>query len=115
MTKPVFNPDHKRVLDSFLLNIPGVVPGKMFGYPAYYINKKLFACVYGTGVGIKVPASVAEKLVGAPGIVPFQPMGRPQMKEWIQINRDTPEAYATEKDIFETSIGFVMSRYEGGK
>jgi len=39
-----FNVEHKKILDSFLLKTPGVVSGKMFGYPAYYINKKLFAC-----------------------------------------------------------------------
>jgi hypothetical protein len=38
-----FNIEHKKVLDEFLLKTPGVVSGKMFGYPAYYIQKKLFA------------------------------------------------------------------------
>ena len=56
MSPPVFNPKHKEVLDSVLLQMPGVVAGTMFGYPAYYINKKLFACLYEEGVGIKVPA-----------------------------------------------------------
>lgn len=31
----------------------------MFGYPAYYIHRKLFACVYGEGVGVKLPEDVA--------------------------------------------------------
>jgi len=43
MSPPAFNPKHKGVPDSVLLQVPGVVAGTMFGYPAYYINKKLFA------------------------------------------------------------------------
>lgn len=29
------------------------------------------------------------------------------MKEWIQINRDNPEDYLKDIEIFETSISFV--------
>jgi hypothetical protein len=43
MTKVTFNPDHKAALDTFLLHLPGVTSGKMFGYPAYYVHGKLFA------------------------------------------------------------------------
>ena len=52
MSTVTFNPAHKEVLDDVLLQIPGVVGGMMFGYPAYYINRKLFACIYEEGVGI---------------------------------------------------------------
>jgi hypothetical protein len=41
--------------------MPGVVVGTMFGYPAYYVNKKLFACLYEEGIGIKVPAKAEKK------------------------------------------------------
>ena len=86
MTKLVYNEKHKIVLDAFLLGLPGVRAGKMFGYPAYYVDDKLFACVYGSGVGVKVPEDFAAGLLKRPYIVPFQPMGKPKMKEWIQIN-----------------------------
>jgi len=88
MNKADFNLKHKRVIDSFLLKVPGVVSGKMFGYPAYYINKRLFACIYENGVGIKVPENVANDLIGKKGVVYFQPLGKAKMKEWIQINRE---------------------------
>ncbi len=64
MGKANFNVEHKKILDSFLLETPGVVSGKMFGYPAYYINNKLFACVYENGVGIKIPGNKANELIG---------------------------------------------------
>lgn len=107
MGKIVYNQEIKDVLDSFLTEIPIVVPGKMFGYPAYYVNKKLFACVYQDGVGLKVPSDTAENLLKEEGIIPFTPMGRKKMKEWIQINRKSPQDYLIDKDIFEESIEFV--------
>lgn len=89
MTKVLFNPDHKAVLDAFLQQLPGVTSGKMFGYPAYFIHGKLFACVCGDGVGVKVkvPEETAISLLANTHIVPFQPMGKPKMREWVQINR----------------------------
>ena len=109
ITKVVFNPEHKKVLDSFLLEIPGVVPGKMFGYPAYYVGKKLFACLYEEGVGIKVPENMAQELVGKEGIIYFQPLGRRKMREWIQINRSNSTDYLEDQEIFKASIQFVSS------
>jgi hypothetical protein len=109
MTPGVFNPKHKDVLDSLLLPVPGVVAGTMFGYPAYYIGGKLFACLYGEGVAIKVPGPVAGSLVGREGIVRFQPMGRRPMKEWIQINRERSEDYRKDRELFKISIDYVSS------
>jgi hypothetical protein len=79
----------------------------MFGYPAYYINKKLFACLYGEGVGIKVPAKLAESLVGKKGIIRFQPKGRKPMKEWIQINHERSEDYRMDEEILKISVEYV--------
>ncbi len=107
MGKANYNTEIKNVLDSFLLKIPIVISGKMFGYPAYYVNKKLFACVYEDGVGLKVPFDMANELIKNEGIIPFMPMGRNKMKEWIQINREQPEDYFNNIDIFEKSIEFV--------
>ena len=107
MTKMQYRDDHKVILDSLLLKMKGVVPGKMFGYPAYYVDGRLFACLYENGVGVKVPAADADRLVGRKGIVRFQPLGRAMMKEWIQINREEPEHYLKDRHIFEKSIEFV--------
>ena len=109
MSSAMFNPTHKEVLDALLLQIPGVVGGTMFGYPAYYINRKLFACIYEEGVGIKVPEKVAESLVGRKGIIRFQPKGRKPMKEWIQINRERSEDYQRDQEILKISIEYVSS------
>jgi len=109
MQEPKFNIEHKKILDSFLLKIPGVIPGKMFGYPAYYINKKLFACLYENGVGVKIPENKVNELIGKKGIIYFQPLGRAKMREWIQINRENSEDYLNDQKILETSIKFVST------
>jgi hypothetical protein len=107
MPKPNIQSCHKTTLDSLLLNIPDVVGGKMFGYPAYYVNRKLFACIYGEGVGVKVPEEVANKLLSEKHVIPFQPLGKPKMKEWIQINRVRSEDYKMDINIFHASVEFV--------
>ncbi len=109
MNKPLFGPKHKAVLDSLLLGLPGVVEGKIFGYPTYYINKKLFACIYGEGVGVKVPEELANELLLECHITPFQPMGKPKMREWIQINRKRSPDYQKDLDIFQASLNFVRT------
>jgi hypothetical protein len=109
LSKANFNPEIKKITDSMLLEIPSVVPGTMFGYPAYYVHHKMFACLYENGIGIKISEKTAKKLIGTPGIIPFQPLGRRTMNEWIQINREYPEDYRKDIDIFKTSIDYVAS------
>ena len=107
MSPAAFNLQHKVVLDAILLRMPGVVAGTMFGYPAYYINKKLFVCLYEEGIGIKVPEQVADSLVGKKGIIRFQPKGRRPMKEWIQINHERSEDYRKDEEILKISLEYV--------
>jgi hypothetical protein len=108
MGKVQFNPKHKEILDSFLLNIPIVKPGKMYGHPAYYVGGKLFASLYMEGVCVKVPESLVSKMLKGKEIVPFQPMGR-KMREWILINRKKSENYLKDRDIFDASVEYVAS------
>jgi hypothetical protein len=115
MVKPLYNKKHKEVPDSFLLNMPMIVPGKMFGYPAYYVGEKLFACLYGKGVGVKVPENLANSLIGKDGVIGFQPMGKAKMREWIQTNRKQSADYLDDEDILKASIRFVSSLAETKK
>ena len=99
MAENHFNSEHKNALDALLLHRPNITAGKMFGYPAYYVHGKLFACVYGDGVGIKVPEDVARHLLNEEHIVPLQPTGKPKMREWVQINRLLLKDYKLESMI----------------
>jgi hypothetical protein len=107
MSKRLNDTDCKSVLDPMLLNLPGVVGGKMFGHSAYYVYGRLFACIYGDGVGIKVPQATASKLLLEKHIGPFQPYGKPRMREWIHIVHARPEDYRRDIGIFHDSIDFV--------
>lgn len=109
MDKPTFNPSHKEVLDELFEGIPGVSPGKMFGFPAYYVNKKMFACLYEDGVGLKVSEAVAKDLVAKKKATPFQPYGKAVMREWVQIDRKKSAEYAKDMELFKASIEFVRS------
>ena len=76
---PNFNPEHKAILDEMLLDHPHVRPGKMFGFPAYYVGRKLCICLYQQGVGVKLPEESAAKLLETDqNVVSFQPLGKPR-------------------------------------
>lgn len=105
------SPGHRaevaEALARLLAGYPGVTRGKMFGFPAFYVGGKLFACVYGDGVGLKLPEATARALEGEPGVGAFQPYGRARMRGWVAIRREPPEGYARDADLFRESIRFV--------
>ena len=104
-------PEHKAVLDDLLLAYPQVRPGKMFGFPAYYVGRKLRICLYEQGVGVKLPERSAVKLLEADrNTVPFKPMGKPKMHEWVQINLSRSEEYRQYESVFDESIRYVMAQ-----
>jgi len=101
---------HKAFLDSLLLAIPGVEEGEMSGFAAYFVNKKMFACIHGGGVGIRLPVSTAENLqFSNANAGPFHPNGRPSSREWVQLNHENPADYQKDMDIFLASIAFVKA------
>jgi hypothetical protein len=105
-----FSPEHKAVLDALLLGDPRLRPGKMFGYPAYYAGEKLCICLYEAGVGLKLPEPSAVKLLETDSnVIPFQPMGRRKMREWVQINLERSEDYRAYQPVFEESIAYVLA------
>ncbi len=111
-----FNIEHKKVLDGILLNNPLIRPGKMFGYPAYYVGKKLCICLYENGVGVKLPEHSASRLIlEDPNIIPFQPLGKSRMREWIQIDLFNSEDYLKYQSIFEEAIQFSITLQADGK
>jgi hypothetical protein len=110
MTEPRFDPDYKAKLDELLLVMPGVKGGKAFGYPAYKINGKVFAFVGGTAISLKLPAARARALIDSqPGIMRvFEPADGIIWKEWLTIQRPTPQDYEQDVSLFEESVEFVL-------
>jgi hypothetical protein len=105
--RPGYRADVAEVLGRLLGKWRRVTPGKMFGFPGFYSGGKLFACVYGEGVGLKLPAEKLQKLEGQPGISPFRPYGMAGMREWVQITRDRAGEYRGDAALFRAAIAFV--------
>lgn len=110
MTTNPLDESHRAVLDSLLLEIPGVVAADMTGLPAYFINKRMFACISNGGVGIRMSASAATELRFSRGDVEsFLPKGLSGTREWIQINHADSDDYRKDLGIFLSSIEFVRA------
>ena len=112
----LFNPEHKIVMDELILPLPGIRPGKMFGFPAYYAEKKLCICLYADGVGVKLPESSVRKLLSSdPNTIPFQPLGKHVMREWVQINLVDSAGFQVYLPIFQESVNYVLALQLEGK
>ena len=100
----------KAHLDALLLKIPGVSTKKINNLEAYFVNDKMFACISGDGVGLRLPVNTARDLqFSRADVVPFQPGALTGTREWIQINRADPAAYQQDLDLFIASIEFVRA------
>ena len=105
------NPAYKAVIDSLLLQIRGVEAGEMSGLPAYFINKRMFACIANGGVGIRLPAATAANLqFSNQNASPFQPKGMPATREWVQLSHEDSASYEKDKDLFLAAIEFVKAQ-----
>jgi len=101
---------HKRVLDAMLLKFPGVEAGEMTGLLAYFVGKRMFACICNGGVGVRLSAADAANLqFSKDNVVPFEPKGRRSTREWIQINHQDSADYEKDLEIFRSSVAFVRA------
>jgi hypothetical protein len=103
-------PNRKTQIDAVLLKLPGVSTKKINGLDAYFVNDRMFACISGEGIGLRLPAAAAtEAQFSRDNVVPFQPKGLPSTREWIQINRADAADYEKDLDIFRASLDFVSA------
>ena len=101
-------PGPKAQIDALLLKLPGVSARKINGLDAYFVSDKMFACISGDGVGLRLPVATATELhFSRDNIVPFQPGGTTSTREWIQINRADAAEYEKDLELFQTSLAFV--------
>lgn len=100
----------KAVLDTLLLKLPGVSARTVSGLDAYFVSDRMFACISGDGVGLRLPAATATELqFSRANVVPFQPRGMTSTREWIQINRAEAAEYEKDLELFQASIEFVKA------
>ncbi len=106
------SPDSSRraQIDALLLKLPGVSARKINGLDAYFVSDKMFACISGHGVGLRLPAATATELqFSRDNVVPFQPGGIASSREWIQINCAEAAEYEKDLQLFQASIEFVKA------
>jgi hypothetical protein len=98
----------KAQIDAVLLQLPGVTGKKINALDAYFVNDRMFACISGNGVGLRLPVATANDLqFSRQNVVPFQPSGVTSSKEWIQIDRADAAEYAQDLELFQASLDFV--------
>ena len=98
----------KAQIDALLLQLPGVSARKISDLDAFFVNDKMFACISGNGVGLRVPAATASELqFSRSDVVPFQPRGMASTREWVQIDRADAADYEQDLELFRTSLEFV--------
>ena len=101
-------PTRKQQIDAILLQLPGVATKKIGGLDAYLVNDRMFACMNGDGLGLRLPASKARDLqFSRENVAAFQPKGMPSSPEWVQINRADPNENSKDVELFQASIDFV--------
>jgi hypothetical protein len=100
----------KAQIDALLLKLPGVSARKINGLDAYFVSDKMFACISGGGIGLRLPAATATELQFSRGnVVPFQPVGMASSREWIQIDRAEAADYEKDLQLFRASLEFVKA------
>jgi hypothetical protein len=100
--------DRKQQIDAVLLQLPGVVSKKINQLDAYFVSDRMFACISGNGLGLRLPVATARELqFSRDNVHPFQPGGSAVSKEWIQIERADATEYEKDLELFRASMAFV--------
>jgi hypothetical protein len=100
----------KPQLDALLLKLPGVSARRINGLDAYFVSDKMFACINGSGVGLRLPAAVATELqFSRDNTSAFQPGGIAGTREWVQIDRADAAEYEKDLELFQAALDFVKN------
>ena len=110
MTTEPAKSERKAQIDALLLALPGVSARKINGLDAYFVSDKMFACISGEGIGLRLPVAAATELhFSRNDVVPFQPGGIASTREWIQINCADVADYEKHLPLFQSSLEFVKT------
>jgi hypothetical protein len=102
--------NRKAQIDALLLKLPGVSARKINGLDAYFVSDRMFACISGDGIGLRLPVATATELqFSRDNVVPFQPGGMASSREWIQIDCAEVSEYEKDLELFRASLEFVKT------
>jgi hypothetical protein len=98
----------KAQIDALLLQLHGVTARRVGNLDGYHVSDRMFACISGKGVALRLPAAMATELqFSRDNVEPFQPGGVSSSREWVQINREDAADYAKDLELFQASHAFV--------
>ena len=110
MSTDTTTPSRKAQIDALLLKLPGVSARKINGLDAYFVSDRMFACISGNGVALRLPVARATELqFSRNNVVPFQPGGMASSREWIQIDCADAAEYEKDLELFRASLEFVKA------
>jgi len=110
LNSDTFGLSRKALIDALLLKLPGVSARKINGLDAYFVSDKMFACINGNGIGLRLPVATATDLqFSRSNVVPFQPGGTASTREWIQIDRAEAGDYEKDLQLFRIALEFVKA------
>ena len=106
--------ERKAQIDALLLALPGASARKINGLDAYFVSDRMFACISGEGIGLRLPVATATELqFSRNDVVAFQPGGVVSTREWIQINCADVTEYQKDLPLFRASLEFVKGGRTG--
>ena len=98
----------KARIDAVILQIPGASTKKIGGLDGYFVNDRMFACISGNGIGLRLPVATARELqFSRENVTSFQPGGITSTKEWILIDREDAADYEKDLELFRASFDLV--------
>lgn len=110
MKTPATEPTRKSQIDALLLKLPGVKGKKINGLDAYFVGDRMFACISGEGVGLRLPAATADELqFSRANVSQFSPGGMASSREWVQINRADAADYEQDMALIRAAHAFVKA------
>lgn len=110
MTADTPEASRKLLIDALLLKLPGVSARKINNADAYFVGDRMFACIEGKGVGLRLPVATATELqFSRADVVPFKPGGVSVSREWVQIVCEDAAEYAQDLPLFQASLEFVKA------
>jgi hypothetical protein len=78
-----FRSELEPFLREFVAAHRGLRLGKMFGVPAGYAGRRLFACLIEDGVIVRLPKDIAKREIAARRGRPFNPKGKKASGAWV--------------------------------
>jgi hypothetical protein len=88
---------------------PAIRERGTFGSPAFFLERRMLACVYGDEAGVKLPADRVATPIAAGKATPFRPSGKPAMREWLALSQQG-KALDALADLFAEAVAFAKEK-----